>query len=209
MELPLYAYIHCEVREGSEEILREQILRIKKSALYPKLEALIIGMAGEGTPINEDVTHTIYTNDVQNATITLEALVDQAKLEDCYLLYMNTGSDLRNARDIVRREHWRRTMEWFLVNRHRHCLQELETHDLVGILWDKVAKSFVGNFWWARSDYINRLPDLVQWSLNNYTQTPLRKVHEMWVGSGSPRVSCLYPLTRDPASHRLPVVLID
>lgn len=95
--------------------------------------------------------------------------------------------------------HWRRYLEYWCVERWRDCLAALDDHDAAGAEWLAPEDAgwfpsawggpwpwpgsrglFAGNFWWARLDYLARLPD-----------RPLGARHDaewFFVAEGGPRV---------------------
>lgn len=89
---------------------------------------------------------------------------------------------------------WRQYMSYFVLERVQDCLKALaEGNDVVGVDWvTEPNKHFSGNFWWATSQYINRLPQI---DPPNFTiegaPTP-RHLAEFWIGYGFPKVKCLH-----------------
>ena len=89
---------------------------------------------------------------------------------------------------------WRLAMARKLVLHGRERLPELDTYDVVGMHWitprqfsfNKVPNPFfAGNFWWARSEYVARLPEI--------DLAGERHVAEGWLGQGNPKVLDLHP----------------
>ncbi len=57
---------------------------------------------------------------------------------------------------------WRRYMQHFAVYRHLEVFRLLEFYDTVGVdLKRSPGWHYSGNFWWARSDYVAALPELM------------------------------------------------
>lgn len=55
---------------------------------------------------------------------------------------------------------WRQFLNWGVIENWEKCINALDTHDIAGAnYFDYPAKHYSGNFWWATSDYIRRLPD--------------------------------------------------
>ena len=72
---------------------------------------------------------------------------------------------------------WRDFMEDHLIDNWRKCIGVLNTtiSDTAGVNYAEIPiKHYAGNFWWAKSDYIKKLPDI--------TGTPERIIAEMWIG---------------------------
>lgn len=87
---------------------------------------------------------------------------------------------------------WRRSMTRHVVGQWRQCLQYLDAVQAVGCHWINQADVpgypdrpvFAGNFWWARTDYLQSLPPVGQ---------ETRFDAETWVGIGRPSVHDLRP----------------
>lgn len=57
---------------------------------------------------------------------------------------------------------WRRYMQYFAVYRHLDVFNLLQRFDTVGVdLKGHPGWHYSGNFWWARSDYVAALPELM------------------------------------------------
>jgi hypothetical protein len=87
-------------------------------------------------------------------------------------------------------DNWRHRMETFMVWNWRDCVDRLQTNcDAVGCHWLTPESNpgaisspfFGGNFWWARSEYVARLPLLPGDTWEN------RYEAESWIGRGNPR----------------------
>jgi hypothetical protein len=126
--------------------------------------------------------------------VTLTALRDyvHAHREPAAILYAHTkgahdNSDWNAA--------WRRCMTRQVVGNWEDCVRQLGTYEAIGCHWLTKAlyhqqpylvttPMFGGNFWWAKSAYLRKLPPLG----NEY-----RHQAEEWVGLGNPRVLDLLP----------------
>ena len=91
---------------------------------------------------------------------------------------------------------WRQTMTYFNVMRWRQMLAGLQDNDLAGIWWIPghvhPAPHFQGNFWWANTDYLLRLPEI---------ETGNRWQAELWVGQREPRIYETYQGSAGGAAH--------
>lgn len=92
------------------------------------------------------------------------------------LYFHNKGARFSPPRDVV--EHWREFMEYYTLHRYQDCLYELERKEIV--VCGQAARSgptihFAGNFWWAKCEYVNKLPELDRASRHNA---------EFWIGKG-------------------------
>lgn len=56
--------------------------------------------------------------------------------------------------------YWRQYLNWGVIEKWKACVSALQTYDVSGVNYYTVpAKHFSGNFWWANSSYIKRLPN--------------------------------------------------
>ncbi len=88
---------------------------------------------------------------------------------------------------------WRRAMTARLVSEWQERVNDLHSHDAVGMHWltnaenpDKIFQPgiFGGNFWWATAGYIASLPPLDPQGTSRYAA-------EGWVGLNDPDVKAL------------------
>jgi hypothetical protein len=90
-------------------------------------------------------------------------------------------------------QEWRELMTYFCVERWREAVRCIEAgYDLAGVNYKPAAvwPHFSGNFWWASTDYIAKLPDPL--SLGYYEPDECRVRYEMWVGLGRPSAVSLH-----------------
>ena len=116
----------------------------------------------------------------------------------CYYLHSKGVSKLNQRGRINPIKSWRNYMEYFIIDKYNNCIVELNSGvDAVGVKlrptpkgnpnntlmfwWGKsnispIPKHFSGNFWWSKSDYIKKLPDIK--ILSKYD----RHEAEFWIG---------------------------
>jgi hypothetical protein len=116
---------------------------------------------------------------------------------------------------------WRRYMQYFNIEKWRDCVEKLDAgYDAVGVDWrNDPWKHFSGNFWWARSDYIRKLP---QWQrpknvgykrqFSHIVYDPYedyRMENELWIGLANPNWYSMheadnphYQVTYPPEKYR-------
>ena len=79
---------------------------------------------------------------------------------------------------------WRKFMEYFLITKYQTCVEKLETYDTCGAnLRTYPQLHYSGNFWWATSDHIKKLPSRIG---SNYLDP------EMWICSVGSKHHCLH-----------------
>jgi hypothetical protein len=91
---------------------------------------------------------------------------------------------------------WGEYMAHYVVFRWRDCVLKLaEGFDTCGVEWRREPEAhYSGNFWWATSAYVRRLPDVPSyWRVNPHDRIRA----EMWLGQAGPRAASLKNLDRD------------
>jgi hypothetical protein len=92
-------------------------------------------------------------------------------------------------------------MEYFLVENWKNCVQCLNEYDACGVEWSSIDPvrhmnaweqphifplHFAGNFWWANSNYIQKLPKDVA------SHGVIHKAEFGFIGIGHPKVKCFH-----------------
>jgi hypothetical protein len=116
--------------------------------------------------------------------VTLKELHSFAKEDDGKIFYAHTKG--ASSPDAIANP-WRVSMIHDTVTRWRECVNALEKLDTAGAFWLRSdceehvdhKHFFAGNFWWARSDYVARLPTV---------KNEHRFQAEGWIGLGVPSV---------------------
>lgn len=132
-------------------------------------------------------------------TLRFLQMAAKSQSEPFYILYIHLKGLTRFGDPC--NDDWRDFLNWAVIEQYQHCVDKLTDHDIVGANWETNPwPHFSGNFWWARSDYITKLPELyhpVDCMYRNITQFKThvdggapywRYDHEAWIGSGQPRV---------------------
>lgn len=80
---------------------------------------------------------------------------------------------------------WKEYMEYFNIERWEDCVKALDDYDICGVEWRERPKMhFSGNFWWARSKYLQKLPNILDYWSNNKFE---RLMAEMYIGLSNPK----------------------
>jgi len=191
-------YYHVWVDGVWREAVREHVAALRAAEFEGDVVISLVGDAAKRRQAFElfDVVDSVnvvtwYEFDEGDEPLTLEVLRADLKTmyDDTPVLYAHTKgaafpSPLNDA--------WRRSMTRYVVGEWRTCVRLLEDHDAVGTHWLTKEQFpgligipfFGGNFWWARADYLRRLPPV---PLNS------RWDAEGWIGMEDPRVINLLP----------------
>lgn len=194
--MEIYGFMHVAMMGEWQAIVAEQLLKLRASGLYDKTAKLRVGIVGgsaEEFPFADNKIEVAYASprlkDAEFATLSL--VEAQARQEPSLVYYLHTKG-VSHENPCV--SDWRRLMEHFLILRHEDCVRALASHDICGVDWlRRPEPHFSGNFWWARSEYVRRLPSLRAWLRPDGWDFANRHACEWWIGMGaSPRVACLH-----------------
>jgi len=139
-------------------------------------------------------------SEVFDETETMYELQEHAKREDAYFLYFHCKGITAPWR--MRQEKiyqpfvnyylWRKFLEWGCIEKWETCIEKLQDHSCAGVnlcMWP--MPHYSGTFWWTKSSYIRKLPDIKtnDWWEMLMKYTPLntwdsnRNKPEMWIGA--------------------------
>lgn len=104
---------------------------------------------------------------------------------------------------------WRNYLIHHNISQFRKCILTLDEYDACGV--DLIPKDkwphadhFSGNFWWANSNYIQKLPKIS--SISNQESKrilTLRHNAEFWIGMGGGKLKSLYDVDIDICGRHL------
>jgi hypothetical protein len=200
----IYGFIHVYTVNNWQEIFENQLMRLNRSRLLGRCEKIFVGINGNaGNWINSlsDKIQVVYQFDKpeleQSLTLSFIRFFAITKVARHTVFYIHTKGVTHNS---ATQNDWRNLMEYFTIDRHEKCVEELEKSDIVGVNWHlgegymgatskkalgaEVTPHFSGNFWWANTNYLTKLPPL--YPLDSKYQC------EFWIGKGNPKVSELW-----------------
>lgn len=190
---PLVHFYHLFVDGHYEQPLQEHMTALESSGLLDELDDFFVGLVG--SPENRAKAKTVVPgvvvaeSDTGWEQVTLSVLREYAVDNDWFIFYAHTKGAWSN--DEMAKQ-WRVSMTHNTVDKWQECVDALTRVDACGPYWlsshepehKEHGYFFAGNFWWARSDYIRRLP------LLRYDN---RFRAEGWIGLGQPSVHVTYP----------------
>ena len=125
--------------------------------------------------------------------------------DEFYVLYLHHkgGSRFGHSRRYPNIVDWRNYMLYFNVELWKDCVSALQDgYDCAGVEWGETKrfpKHYSGNFWWATSSYIRKLPKIVAPRDRDYVEQSQfgLKVHyrfdaEAWIGLADPHARSLH-----------------
>ena len=181
------------------KIVSRQLSLIVESGLMEALTAIKVGFVGEAVP--DDILslfapyskiQTLVTAEKGYEGVTLRALQgwlegEQAASKEWFILYIHSRG-ARHAEDSPAWS-WTKMMEYFMIERHKDCVEALKTHLTTGceMYAHYDARTFSkrpwgmwhysGNFWWARASYIRVLPPIPASAVETFKH----EVSEDWI----------------------------
>jgi hypothetical protein len=109
--------------------------------------------------------HNIKINQTSDINIgefyTLKQIQTHCKdtMTNDRILYIHTKGVTTPNNECV--NDWRKYMLYFNVEKHEQAIKELENYDTYGVdLVTEPTEHYSGNFWWANSNHINKLPSI-------------------------------------------------
>ena len=175
-------FIHICCTPKGLEVIEKQINLIKKTGLYGELTKIYIGALGDYRKLQ---TSSIYRNNNKLEIVyfsknilemefpTLSKIKDfcDCNKENYKVLYIHTKGVRRPNSQYI--EDWRNYMEYFLIEKYKTCLKDLDTFNTAGVNYHKKPwNHYSGNFWWANSNHIKKLihPNKLPRTGNKYTE---------------------------------------
>jgi hypothetical protein len=173
------------------DMMKDQLRLLMTSGLYKSCSKLYIGMVDSPNKMPSDGADwakrylgafpeiVLYPVNKEEAT-TLKWIRDYSVMNpDDYIMYFHMKGISKQNRNT---EDWRRYMEYFVIENWTKCVQKLdEGYDCCGVMWNTdtpigIHSHFSGNFWWAKTGYINTLD-------HTFLDAEFRWDREFWIGT--------------------------
>lgn len=202
-------FYHLYQINNWREILTAQYARMQSADLVKHMDYFYIGVNTDNfSPLPDMKVNNIVVNHYKESEAdTLRALWEFCQIHADYnILYFHSkGVSHSYCHDLVWTkpanmyiDNWKEYLEYFVIDRWRACLLQLETHDCAGTEWptpyvlelnNLTNYHYCGNFWWASSNYICQLdPDFIYHSRHNC---------EFWIGTNTPNAYNFWFSNRD------------
>ena len=198
----IYIYMHICTINNWAHVVEKIYNKIIKSGLIEKISGFKVVVLGNeleavknimNHPQVEIIFHSQDTSFYERKC--LELLHAHAWQENFRVLYLHSKGVTQNNHLKDNVADWVDLMLYFNVDLHHRCLQLLNTHDTCGVnLYDifpfattykgPFLTHYSGNFWWANSNYIRKLPPKIG---EKYLDP------EFWIGLGKKKnMACLW-----------------
>ena len=194
-------------------IIADQYATLKKSGLYAASDKIVVGFIGGrklrhalNIPILDDPKFEVFTTDnVEDYEFPTLARVWQEAQRDgqsflCYYLHTKGASLVATPLQAAANA-WRVYMEYFNLERWQDCAATLNEYDTCGVELQSEDSHYSGNFWWATSDYIKRLPDGYQYWERNRDN---RGAAEFYLCLAHPRAHCFNDFVENLYDYEIP-----
>jgi GR25 family glycosyltransferase involved in LPS biosynthesis len=158
-------FLHSCMKNNNASVLLEILGVIINSGILNSLDYLYLINIGDEIKLQ---LNGIYTNKLRiinfsrNSELfekpTINLIHTFSKFhKNAKVLYIHTKGISYNE-TFQQINDWRNYMLYFLVEKHNICMDMLDRYDCVGCNYQEAPfPHFSGNFWWARSSYINGL----------------------------------------------------
>jgi len=202
-------FLHVAAINNYQEIFEEIVGEIIESELVEYLDFLKICVVGSGDliiPENKNIivdfdpTALVDTTRSFNYgefyTLTkLKEYVNGLK-ENVKILYCHLRGVTSPNNDCI--STWRKYLIHHNVTKFSACLKALENYDACGVdlitddAWP-YANHFSGNFWWANSNYLKKLPQISDIdNPSSHQKATLRHNAEFWIGMSNGNFKSLF-----------------
>ena len=183
-------YFHVATIGNYQEIFDEMYYQIEKSNLIENVDLLNVCIVGDSNlnVSSNDKINVYRTDEVSEGEFytlnKIKSFSDSSSTNN-KILYLHTkGVTTPKNLCIV---DWRKYMTYFNVEKYSECLDFLDQFDSCGVdLVNEPAIHYSGNFWWANSLYIKKLPTIDE---IKFPKTPpilsIRHNCEFWIGMGN------------------------
>jgi hypothetical protein len=130
---------------------------LKDSELYLS----VVGNIGELVIPNDVKYEIVYENDNEKVcefpTLTIIRNMSIEIQENFNILYIHTKGVSTPYNECI--NDWRKYMSYFNIIKYEDCLNILKENDTCGVdLRKEPTLHYSGNYWWAKSEYIKKLP---------------------------------------------------
>ena len=180
------------------EIVKSQINKLLSSKLYYSSEKIICFVCN----VTDECLNLLSNYEKFLVVSTKENLFEKFAInnfkkyidsEDYYLYYMHSKGVTKKQEYF---EDWRNLCDHFTIEKWRISFELLNYYDCVGTnLKNFPKKHFSGNFWWTKSEHLNKLKDINNGYLScemyicSYLKTNYVSIYQSYVNHGD----TLYP----------------
>ena len=208
-------FFHVYLKNDFSHILLSKFKKFKASGLYEKSNKIYLSLFGDIEKHQEFLTDLkdlyskieyvlIANKEFDNEADTLNFMLKKAEgyEKNTPMLYVHTKG-VSHTHPIMKKNigAWVRYLDLYTINKWEECIQGLRDNDAAGGLYESSdPKHFSGNFFWANSEYIQSLPRITSYNIDNYNRG------EFWILSNTSKV---YSLKDNPTTDRYQNYVMD
>lgn len=180
-------YFHLATMGNFQKIHDELLNLIESSGLLnacTQLKICVVGNSNVNKKIHDKIVYLNVGNIDDYEFPTLQLIEnDSLTYKDNFKIFYLNGLGVTN--DTIYKQSWRSYLSYFNIIKYNECISSLDDgYDVCGVDWrtDPVPH-YSGNFWWANSNYILKLPKIE--TLNKPSSQivlTLRHNAEMYIG---------------------------
>jgi hypothetical protein len=159
-------YFHIATIGNYQEVVDEIFESLAKTNLINVADSINVCIVGDGK-LTIPTNFNIKTNQIPDINIgefyTLKQIETYCKntITNDKILYIHTKGVTSNNNECI--NDWRKYMLYFNVIEHEQANKELDNFDTYGVdLVTEPTKHYSGNFWWANSNHIKKLPSIAE-----------------------------------------------
>jgi len=208
-------FFHVYLKNDFSHILLSKFKKFKASGLYEKSNKIYLSLFGDIEKHQEFLTDLkdlyskieyvlIANKEFDNEADTLNFMLKKASeySSNTPMLYVH-AKGVSHTHPIMKKNigAWVRYLDLYTINKWEECIQGLRNNDAAGGLYESSdPKHFSGNFFWANSEYIQSLPRITAYNIDNYNRG------EFWILSNTSKV---YSLKDNPTTDRYQNYVMD
>ena len=161
----IYIVYHCHLINNYESTIDNQLNKMFSSGLLDSTKKIYLSLCGPSE--NVAIAKSIFNGDdrfdvIHESTENLEhPSIERVKDlgdADANILYMHTKGVSHPGNINV--QDWRHMLDYFCVEKWEDAQVVLNKYDTYGADW--TGDRYEGNFWWATSKYIEKLPKPIE-----------------------------------------------
>lgn len=186
---------HCFLTGNWENVVLNQIMRLKTSGLYEFANRIIITVNLNEQPedkikqllIDFPKLEFLFSPENHAEYLGIKTVREIATSEECYILYFHSkgvSNVFNNFNDktisqekIENINSWKECLEYFLIDKWKESIGLLSYYDNVGVTCNRGW--YWGNFWWSQSQHIKKTIPVEIWGRWDYEAWLNRNVNDV------------------------------
>jgi len=185
----IYGFHHICFNKNGKDIFEEQLSTLMSSGLYAASTAIYCSVLGPANNYTFPAKYKIIYSSLDSTNYERPILQFMRKHSDTSpgkYWYIHTKGISHYKTSIYKNVNdWRLYMEYFVIKGWRRCVMDLDRYDIAGVNYLTIPSShYSGNFWWARSSYIQTIN--IEFNYLDYYEP------EMWICKGKSPIGISY-----------------